>query len=277
MRRVISGIMMFLSGAIFLPAPTQAQVMVERCQRDGLHVAQAEARVEWMRRCALTVNVGDPSQHIGGEYVETSSYAPNTYIDSYGYGINSQYLFLMYLSGPTMQAVDADGYYKWYRASSRKKLRPLYGVYGTTADVSTNAQLYPHPSLANCTLYSDQFGYNPVTTFHLNGFCEGIEASTLTNGTLLGGLSASTDYKNFYALTVPAGVSRLSFETSGGTGDVDLYVKFGSAPTLLSYNCRPYQGGNNELCTINNPSPGTWYVMLHAWSSYSNVTLVGRY
>ena len=34
---------------------------------------------------------------------------------------------------------------------------------------------------------------------------------------------------------------------SGGTGDADLYVKLGSAPTLTSYTCRPYITGNSEI------------------------------
>ena len=274
MRRVVSGIVMFLAGMSFLPAPARAQaVLQERCMRDSLPVELAEARVEWARRCALTVNVGDPSQHTDGEYYEPSG--SNVYLSDLG--INFAYVSRLYNYGQTYQTIDMDGYLKWSRDASRKKARPLYGIYGITSDINTSELLYPHPSHANCTLYSDPFGYNPVSTFYINGYCEGGDTTPLTNGTLVGSLTASTDHKNYYALTVPAGVSRLSFETSGGTGDVDLYVKFGSAPTLASYDCRPFVGGNSELCTINNPSPGTWYVMLHGWASYSNVTLVGRY
>ena len=34
-----------------------------------------------------------------------------------------------------------------------------------------------------------------------------------------------------YTMVVPAGATGLKFVTSGGTGDADMYVKFGSAPT----------------------------------------------
>ncbi|WP_367379596.1 PPC domain-containing protein [Arsenicicoccus sp. oral taxon 190] len=42
-----------------------------------------------------------------------------------------------------------------------------------------------------------------------------------------------------YSIKVPAGATNLQITTSGGTGDVDLYVKAGSAPTTTSYDCRP--------------------------------------
>jgi hypothetical protein len=39
-----------------------------------------------------------------------------------------------------------------------------------------------------------------------------------------------------------------------GTGDADLYVRFGSAPTATRYNCRPYLDGSAEECSLTVPS-----------------------
>jgi len=61
--------------------------------------------------------------------------------------------------------------------------------------------------------------------------------------------------------------------TSGGTGDEDLYVKFGAAPTTSSYDCRPYVSGNAETCTFAAPQAGTYYVMLNGYAAFSGVTL----
>jgi serine protease len=80
-----------------------------------------------------------------------------------------------------------------------------------------------------------------------------------------------------FTMVVPAGRTSLSFTISGGTGDADLYVRFGSAPTLTTYDCRPYRNGNNETCTISNIRAGTYHVNVRGYSAYSNVTLVGRY
>src|SRR5512133_584162 len=38
-----------------------------------------------------------------------------------------------------------------------------------------------------------------------------------------------------------------------GTGDADLYVRFGAQPTTKAYHCRPYQDGSNETCEIVVP------------------------
>ena len=100
---------------------------------------------------------------------------------------------------------------------------------------------------------------------------------TLTKGVPATGLSASTGSDVTYTMTVPSGASNLSFTMSGGTGDADLYVKFGSAPTDSSYDCRPYKSGNSESCTYASPSAGTYYVRIKAYSSFSGVSMVGDY
>ncbi len=101
--------------------------------------------------------------------------------------------------------------------------------------------------------------------------------SVLTNGVAQTGLSASLQNQLDFTMVVPAGATNLSFTMSGGTGDADLYVRFGSAPTLSSYDCRPYIGGNSETCTISNVQAGTYHVMVYAYAAYSGVSLTGSY
>ena len=100
---------------------------------------------------------------------------------------------------------------------------------------------------------------------------------SLTNGTPVTGLSATTGNSLNYTMAVPSGASNLKFVMSGGTGDADMYVKFGSAPTDTSYDCRPYTSGNNETCNIATAQAGTYYVRLKAYSSFSGVSLTGSY
>jgi hypothetical protein len=99
----------------------------------------------------------------------------------------------------------------------------------------------------------------------------------LTKGVPVTGLTATTGNSLNYTLVVPAGATNLTFTTSGGTGDADMYVKFGSAPTDTVYDCRPYASGNAETCTFAAPSAGTYYVRLKAYSTFSGVSLVGNY
>ena len=105
----------------------------------------------------------------------------------------------------------------------------------------------------------------------------GSTGGTLTKGVTVTGLSAATGSEVVYTMAVPAGATNLSFNMSGGTGDADMYVKFGSAPTDSSYDCRPYKSGNAESCSFATPSAGTYYVRLKAYSAFSGVSLVGDY
>lgn len=91
-------------------------------------------------------------------------------------------------------------------------------------------------------------------------------------------LSASTGSSLSYSMAVPSGATNLKFTTSGGSGDVDVYVKYGSAATTTSYDCvSSTVGSNAESCTIGTASAGTYYVMMKATSAFSGVTLSGTY
>ncbi|KQY55145.1 peptidase S8 [Lysobacter sp. Root494] len=110
-----------------------------------------------------------------------------------------------------------------------------------------------------------------------NGTTPPPTGGTLTKGVAATNLSASTGGYVKYTMVVPAGATNLTFKTSGGTGDADMYVKFGSEPTDTVYDCRPYVSGNTETCTIAAPQAGTYYVNLKAYSTFSGVSLVGDY
>lgn len=99
----------------------------------------------------------------------------------------------------------------------------------------------------------------------------------LTNGVPETGLSATIGNALMYTLEVPENASNLSFQISGGSGDADLYVRFGAEPTTSTWDCRPYRNGNNETCNFSNAQAGTYYVMVRAYSTFSGVSLTGSY
>ena len=99
----------------------------------------------------------------------------------------------------------------------------------------------------------------------------------LTNGVAKTGQSAATGASLNYTLVVPAGATNLKFVTSGGTGDADLYVKFGSAPTTTSYTCKSDGGTNSETCNIATAQAGTYYVMVKAYAAFSGMSITGSY
>ncbi|ODV19881.1 MAG: peptidase [Rhodanobacter sp. SCN 68-63] len=107
-----------------------------------------------------------------------------------------------------------------------------------------------------------------------------VKASYTTGGGGGGGTGGSVslptvttgNFSTTYTQAVAAGQTA-TISISGGSGDADLYVKAGSAPTTSSYNCRPYKTGNNESCTFTPSSATTYYIKVRAYQTFSGVTL----
>ena len=100
--------------------------------------------------------------------------------------------------------------------------------------------------------------------------------ATLTDGVPVTNISGATGSQQFWVMSVPAGKDTLTISISGGSGDADLYVRFGSQPTTSLFDCRPFITGNNETCTFNAPAPGSYFVMIRGFAAFSGVTLTGR-
>lgn len=150
---------------------------------------------------------------------------------------------------------------------------------GTTSTATNPSKTYTAAGTYTVSLtVTDNGGATQTKTASVAIYSGGCGGTVLCNGVAVTGLAAGTGLTTAtYTLVVPAGATNLNFVTSGGTGDADLYVKFGSAPTTSSYDCRPYIGGNAETCTIANPQAGTYYVTLRAFSTFSGVSLQGSY
>ncbi|RZA19922.1 MAG: hypothetical protein EOP93_07460 [Lysobacteraceae bacterium] len=105
----------------------------------------------------------------------------------------------------------------------------------------------------------------------------GSTGGALTKGVTVTGINQTAGNSVNYTLVVPAGSTNVTFTMSGGTGDADMYVKLGSAPTDSVYDCRPYKSGNAESCTFATTTGGTYHVRLKAYSAFTGVSLVGNY
>ena len=101
--------------------------------------------------------------------------------------------------------------------------------------------------------------------------------NVLANGVAKTNLAGSTSQQLSFTMEVPAGATDLNFTMAGGSGDADLYVKFGSAPTTSSYDCRPYKGGNAESCPIATAQAGTYHIKVIGYSAFSGVNLTGSF
>jgi hypothetical protein len=176
--------LVFVASFLAIPMGASAQpILTQRCQNDSLSPAQAQARIEWMRTCALDLasvpgTVFDTGMTAAPDYM-TALMDYSEYLEPYKYtgdlqgnDLNSTFVSLLYLNAGTTQSTDAEGYYKWARPANRIRPRPLYPTFGSSSNINAGQQLWPHPSLANCTLYTAPNGTGAVTAFYVNGYCE---------------------------------------------------------------------------------------------------------
>ncbi|MCY1076706.1 M4 family metallopeptidase [Archangium lansingense] len=120
---------------------------------------------------------------------------------------------------------------------------------------------------------TDLYGSAAATSVNEAWAAVGVAAPpTWTVLTTVSNLSGAKSSNTNYTYVTPAGATAMKFETIGGTGDADLYVKFGSAPTTTSYDCRSAGATATESCTINGAKQGTYYVLIKAYTAFSGVT-----
>lgn len=81
-----------------------------------------------------------------------------------------------------------------------------------------------------------------------------------------------------FTLVVPGGTTSLTFRTSGGSGDVSLYVKRGSAASATAYDyASAHASTNTESVSARLPVAGTYYITVTSPSVFTNVTVLGSY
>lgn len=102
-------------------------------------------------------------------------------------------------------------------------------------------------------------------------------ATPLTNGVPLTGLAGPEGSERFFTIDVPEGAEKLRVELTGGSGDADLYVRFGEPPTESLYDCSPFLEGNDERCDFNPASSGRYHIMLQGFLAYSGATLTAAH
>lgn len=115
-----------------------------------------------------------------------------------------------------------------------------------------------------------------VAFFGLFSFTSAV-CETIHSGQTLSDLSLTYDGTLRYDIVVPAGATDLVITTSGGSGDADLYVQPHVAPSFSSFDCRPYLTGNAETCQYSHPETTTYHILIHAYESFTNLSLSASY
>ncbi|PFH07767.1 microbial collagenase [Collimonas sp. PA-H2] len=101
-------------------------------------------------------------------------------------------------------------------------------------------------------------------------------SSYLGKNCAISGFSATE--RTYAYIQLPEGAKNLKLRTSGGSGDVDLYVALDRYPSPASYDAVSNGAGNRESITISAPASKRWYyILLNARQAFSSVTLAATY
>jgi len=103
----------------------------------------------------------------------------------------------------------------------------------------------------------------------------GLQAIFLQNGVAHGPLAGTAGTGHLFRLQVLSGNNHQQLEvvTSGGTGDVDLYLRSGQVVTPATATCTSSQVGNEERCFVTLPQGGAWYILVQGVTDFSGVTV----
>jgi hypothetical protein len=92
------------------------------------------------------------------------------------------------------------------------------------------------------------------------------------------GQSGAAGSSRVYTLEVPEGALALTLRTTGGSGDVSLYVSVGAVATPASFTwTSAHPRTNSELVPINRPVAGTYYITVFGETDYSGVEVLGKF
>jgi hypothetical protein len=80
-----------------------------------------------------------------------------------------------------------------------------------------------------------------------------------------------------YALALPADARNIQVRMTG-TGDADLYTRFGAAPTTNTYACRPYAGDSDESCSHTQvDAGGPLHVLVRGYQASNHYALTATW
>ncbi|MBY0572603.1 MAG: M20/M25/M40 family metallo-hydrolase [Undibacterium sp.] len=101
--------------------------------------------------------------------------------------------------------------------------------------------------------------------------------TALSNGVPISIPSLPLNTTKTFSLLVPSGKTTLNIKLSGGSGDGDLFAKFGSTPSTTVYDAKSDGSTNAETITIKAPKAGTYFVLVKAYAAVSNASIVATF
>ena len=102
-------------------------------------------------------------------------------------------------------------------------------------------------------------------------------AIQLIPGEKYGLLSGYDDLYQYFKVDVPTGTERLVVDLFDGKGEASLYMRLDLAPTETEYDFHSNSPGSGDKIAFNDPTPGTWYILLSTPTIFSGVNIIAEF
>ena len=132
------------------------------------------------------------------------------------------------------------------------------------------------PTQPQCIVTCDEDPTQPQCIPTCDEELEPCDDSVLANGEPVI-FSGENKAEQVFTIDVPAGMAELAVNTAADNGDADLYILLDGTPTTSNYDCRGYTTGSNESCLIEQPSAGTYSIMVRAYDDFSDLALTATF
>ncbi len=135
------------------------------------------------------------------------------------------------------------------------------GIYYITA--------YTYRRASEFTIVAD-FTYPPTNV-------EPETAIQLTPGEKYGLISGYEGLYQYFKVDVPAGTERLVVDLNDGKGEASMYMRLDLPPTESEFDYHSTAPGANDKIAFNDPTPGTWFILLSTSSIFSGVNIIAEF
>ncbi len=103
------------------------------------------------------------------------------------------------------------------------------------------------------------------------------DAIELIPGVAYGPISGYDGLSQYFKINVPESVERLEIDLNDGFGEASIFVELGDSPSTADYTYRSNSPGAGDKIGFNDPTPGTYYILVHTEMVFGEVTITASF
>lgn len=103
------------------------------------------------------------------------------------------------------------------------------------------------------------------------------DAIELSPGIAYGPISGYDGLSQYFKINVPSNTERLEIDLNDGFGEASLFTKLSDSPSENDYTYRSNSPGSGDKIGFNDPTPGTWYILVSTDMVFGEVTITASF